>query len=135
MSNIEIAGQKISLPIVTIYLLGFNLSEIETPVLKVNRQYIDLLSHKVIDKKSDFIEKLTHDSFVVQLWRIQGKVYTKLEKLLSIFEQKYFVDDNTVKEYNYIIDDEDIKRMVDNLHYVGTEPKENRKRTRSMANF
>jgi hypothetical protein len=123
----EIEGQKICLPIVTIYLLGFNLSEIETPVLKVNRQYIDLISHQVIDKKSDFIEKLTHDCFVVQLGRIQGKIQTKLDKLLSIFEQNYFVESNTVKEYNYLIDNEDIKRMVNNLHYVGTEPKEKKK--------
>ena len=123
----EIDGQKISLPIVTIYLLGFNLSEIETPVLKVNRQYIDLISHEVINRKSDFIEKLTHDCFVVQLGRIQGKVQTKLDKLLSIFEQNYFVETNTVKEYNYVIDNEDIKRMVDNLHYVGTEPTEKKK--------
>jgi len=123
----EIDGQKISLPIVTIYLLGFNLSEIETPVLKVNRQYIDLISHQVIDRKSDFIEKLSHDCFVVQLGRIQGKVQTKLDKLLSVFEQNYFVETNTVKEYNHLIDNEDIKRMVDSLHYVGTEPKEKKK--------
>jgi len=123
----EIDGQKISLPIVTIYLLGFNLSEIETPVLKVNRQYIDLINHQVIERKSDFIEKLTHNCFVVQLGRIQGKVQTKLDKLLSIFEQNYFVETNTVKEYNYLIDNEDIKRMVDNLHYAGTEPKEKKK--------
>ena len=123
----DVEGQKISLPIVTIYLLGFNLPEIETPVLRVNRQYIDLISHEIINKKSDFIEKLTHDCFVVQLGRIQGKVQTKLDKLLSIFEQNYFVETNTVKEYNYQIDNEDIKRMVDKLHYVGTEPKEKKK--------
>lgn len=123
----DIDGQKISLPIVTIYLLGFNLAEIDTPVLKVNRQYIDLISHKVIDKKSSFIEKLTHDCYVVQLSKIQGKVQTKLEKLLSVFEQNYFVENNTIKEYNYLIDNDDIKRMVDKLHYVGTEPSEKKK--------
>ena len=46
---------------------------------------------------------------------------------MSIFEQNYFVETNTVKEYNYLIDNEDIKRMVDNLHYVGTEPTEKKK--------
>ena len=123
----NVNGRKTSLPIVTIYLLGFSLPEIETPILKVNRQYIDLISHLVITQKSDFIEKLTHDCFVVQLGRIQGKVQTKLEKLLSIFEQNYFLEDNTLKEYHHPIDNEDIKRIVDSLHYVGTEPKEKKK--------
>ena len=123
----EVDGRKTSLPIVTIYLLGFSLPEIETPILKVNRQYIDLISHQIILQKSEFIEKLTHDCFVVQLGRIQGKVQTKLEKLLSIFEQNYFLEDNTLKEYHHPIDNEDIKRIVDSLHYVGTEPKEKKK--------
>ena len=56
--------KKIILPIVSIYLLGFNLPEIQTPVLKVSRQYIDQISHTVINSKSDFIEKLTHLSLI-----------------------------------------------------------------------
>jgi hypothetical protein len=124
----EVGGVKQPLPIVTIYLLGFQLQDIESAVLKVNRHYIDLLTHKVIDKKSEFIERLTHDCFVVQLGRIESRVGTKLEKLLSVFEQHYFIDgDNTIKEYRHKIDDENIGRMVEKLHYVGTEPAERKK--------
>jgi len=124
----EINGQKLSLPIVTIYLLGFKLPEIESAVVKVNREYIDLLTNKVIEKKSDFIEKLTHDCFVVQFGRIEARLETKLEKLLSVFEQHYFVDDNNIiKEYKYPIDDENIERIIQKLHYVGTEPAERKK--------
>ena len=124
----EINGKKQSLPIVTIYLLGFRLPEIESAVVKVNREYTDLLTNQIIHKKSDFIEKLTHDCFVVQFGRIGGRLETKLEKLLSVFEQHYFVDDNNViKEYKHKIDDEDIDRIVQKLHYVGTEPSERKK--------
>lgn len=120
----EIGKQKTALPIVTIYLLGFQLPEIDSAAVKVNRQYLDLLTRTIIEQKSDFIEKLTHDCFVVQMSRIQGKLQTRLEKLLSIFEQNYFVDDKgIIKEYNYLIDDEAIKSMVDILHYAGTDPK------------
>ncbi len=120
----ETGKQKTALPIVTIYLLGFTLPEIESSAVKVNRQYIDLLTQTVIKQKSDFIEKLTHNSFVVQMPRIQVKLQTRLEKLLSIFEQNYFVDDKgIIKEYNYPIDDETIKSMVDILHYTGTDPR------------
>jgi hypothetical protein len=124
----EVEGKKQPLPIVTIYLLGFLLKEIESSVIKVNRHYIDLLTHQVIDKKSDFIERLTHDCFVVQLSRIDSRVGTKLEKLLSVFEQHYFIDgNNTIKEYKHSIDDDNISRMVEKLHYVGTEPTERKK--------
>ncbi len=120
--------QKMALPIVTIYLLGFSLNEITSTAVKVNRQYTDLLTHQIINKKSEFIEKLTHDSYVVQLPRIETKLQTKLEKLLSIFEQNYFIDDKSIiKEYNHTIDDETIRSMVDILHYAGTDPEQKKK--------
>jgi len=120
--------KKTALPIITIYLLGFNLAGIESPAVKVNRCYIDLLTHKVIESKSDFIEKLTHDCYVVQLPRIHVKVQTKLEKLLSVFEQNYFVDDKgIIKEYNHAIDNDVMKTIVDILHYAGTDPKSKKK--------
>ncbi len=120
--------KKIILPIVTIYMLGFQLPEIKTAAIKVSRQYVDLTNHEIIDKKNDFIEQLTHDSFVVQMPRIKGKLQTRLGMLLSIFEQNYFVDDRgIVKRYDHEIDNAVIKSMVDILHYAGTDP-ESRKR-------
>lgn len=115
--------KKIVLPIVSIYLLGFNLPEIQTPILKVARQYIDQISNTIINKKSDFIEKLTHDCHIVQILRIENKLQSKLEKLLSVFEQKGFIDETgTAKEFSYYIDDIDIKEMTDLLHYVILDP-------------
>lgn len=117
--------QMVELPIVTIYLLGFKLPEVEASAIKVNRQYIDLKTQHVLEAKSDFIEKLTHNCFVVQMQRIEDRLQTRLDRLLSVFEQKYFIDDKgTVKEYNHDIKDSDIKRMLDILHHSGTDPKE-----------
>ena len=111
------------LPIVTIYLLGFNLPGVETPAVKVAREYIDLITHKVIVRKTDFIEKLTHDCFVVQLPRIHGKWNSRIEELLSVFEQNYFIDDKgIIKEYKYQGTNENMKRIVNILHYEGTDP-------------
>ncbi len=124
----EIEGKKVTLPIVTIYLLGFKLPEIKASVIKVNRQYIDLLSHEVLTQRSEFIEKLSHDCYVVQLRRIKGRVQTKLEKLLSVFEQAYFVDEyGIVKEYLLETEDADLKHILEKLHYAGTEPTERKK--------
>ncbi len=121
-------NEKVILPITTIYILGFKLPEIETPCIKVERNYKDLVNNKIIDKKSDFVEKLTHDSFIVQVDRITNSYSTKLEKLLSIFEQQHFIDDKKItKEFTHELDTEDIKLTTDILHFAGTNPEERRK--------
>jgi len=110
------------LPIVTIYLLGFTLPEIETPVLKVANQYIDQISGNIIKSRSEFVEKLTHECHVVQIPRIQPNIGTKLKELISIFEQNNFVEGKkAVKEYNYPINSEEMKETTKHLHYLVTD--------------
>jgi len=71
------------------------------------------------------IEKLTHDSYVVQIPRIQPRLQSRLEMLLTIFEQNNFVDDREItKNYTYQVDDEYIKYIVEILHHSGTDPDE-----------
>ena len=121
-------NEKMILPITTIYILGFKLPEIETPCVKVERNYKDLVNNKIIDKKSDFIEKLTHDCSIVQVDRITNSYSTKLEKLLSLFEQQHFIDDKKItKEFTHELDTEDIKLTADILHFSGTNPEERKK--------
>ncbi|MGI8637487.1 MAG: hypothetical protein ACR2KZ_18985 [Segetibacter sp.] len=116
---------KVILPITTIYVLGFKLPEIDSPCLKVERNYKDLVNSKIINTKSDFVEKLTHDSFIVQVERITDKYQTRLDKLLSVFEQTNFVDNNTItKQFNHEPDLEEVKIITDILHYTGTDPEE-----------
>ena len=121
-------NKKTILPITTIYILGFKLAEIETACIKVERNYKDLVNSKIINKKSDFVEKLTHDSFIVQVDRITNNYSTKLDKLLSLFEQQHFVDENRItKEFIHDVDNEDIKLTTAILHYSGTNPVERKK--------
>ncbi len=120
--------EKIILPITTIYILGFKLPEILSPCLKVERNYKDLINKTIIETKSDFVEKLTHDSFIVQVERITDRYQTKLDKLLSLFEQKNFTDDKGItKEFNHEVDIEEIRLTTDILHYSGTNPIERKK--------
>jgi septal ring factor EnvC (AmiA/AmiB activator) len=117
----EFGKIRTSLPIVTIYLLGFELSEIDAAAVRVARQYTDLQTHEPIKQKSDFIENLSHDCYVVQLTKIQSRVRTSLEEMLSVFEQNNFVDGSrAIKQYNHPITNEFVKSMVDLLHYEGT---------------
>jgi hypothetical protein len=69
----EIKGEKTILPKTTIYILGFKIPEIASDCLKVERNYKDLVNNTNIKTKSDFIEKLTHDSYIVQVERITNK--------------------------------------------------------------
>ena len=119
----KLNNEKIILPITTIYILGFTLPEIDSACFKVERNYKDLISKNIITQKSDFVEKLTHDSFVVQVERITNRYHTRLDKLLSVFEQNNFADDKKItKQFSHPTDTEDLKILTDILHYSGTDP-------------
>ena len=128
-----INDKKVILPITTIYILGFPLPEIQGACIKVERNYRDLISKKIIDTKSDFVEKLTHDraanrSYIVQVGRITNRYQTRLDKLLSVFEQTNFLDDTKItKEFKHDTDIEEVKIITDILHYSGTDPVEKKK--------
>ena len=116
--------EKVVLPITTIYILGFKLREIETACIHVERQYRDMINESILTKRSDFIERLTHDSYVVQVRRITKRYQSRLDKLLSVFEQDNFVDETEItKEYKHDPDDEDVRVMTEILHHSGTDPK------------
>jgi hypothetical protein len=118
-------GKTTILPITTIYILGFTLPGIETACVKVDRQYNDLINKTVIKRKNYFIESLTHDCYIVQTNRITDRYQTRLDKLLSIFEQTHFTDDKRiVKQYEHEPDEEEVKLMTDILHHSGTDPEE-----------
>ena len=123
-----INDEIVVLPITTIYILGFKLPEISTPCIKVERKYKDLINKVILETKNEFVEKLTHDSYVVQVERITDRYSTKLDKLLSVFEQTNFVDDKKIiKEFNHTTDLEEVKIMTDILHHSGTDTEEKKK--------
>jgi len=75
----------------------------------------------------ELIEALTHDGYFVQIPLIKGKPGSILEEMLSVFEQKLFVDDkNITKEYDYSVANEIIREMLDTLRYVASDPKQRR---------
>lgn len=115
--------EKVTLPITTIYILGFKLPNIETACVKVERQYRDMINHSILEQRNEFIEKLTHDSYVVQVRRITDRYQSRLDKLLSVFEQNHFIGDTeTIKEYKHVTDEKDINLMTKILHHSGTDP-------------
>ncbi|MDR2810867.1 MAG: hypothetical protein LBB84_10000 [Tannerellaceae bacterium] len=124
-------NRKMTLPIITIYILGSKLAEIKCSCLKVGRTYTDMLTNEPVAGRDDFVEQLTHDSYIIQVGRIADNRYsTALEKLISVFEQTCFVDNDSevVKEYRYhpSPEDEEMLLITQTLHEMGVDPEERR---------
>ena len=74
-------------PIYTIYFLGHELAHSQSsPIINVNREYIDNYSKQKLAHKEEFIECLTHNSIVIQIPLFKKFRRNRIEKLLSIFE-------------------------------------------------
>ena len=84
-----------AIPMITVYLLGHKVGEIEEPVLYVRRQSYDY-DDNVVTKglPHPFIDSLTHDSIIVQIPRLHGQINNRLEKVLSIFDQSHLDGQN-----------------------------------------
>ena len=95
---------KKAMPILSIYFLGHKLEHIEVPFIKVNRQYYDGTTGEKITEKEEFIESLTHDSFIIQIPHLRRKYQTEVEQLLSVFDQRNRTSDShilNVKEEDF----------------------------------
>lgn len=75
-------------PMVAVYLLGHKVGNIEEAVVYVNHDVYDYNGEVVKDGKEEpFVESLTHNSIIVQIPRLKGRVNNRLEKVLSVFDQ------------------------------------------------
>jgi len=80
-------GQKRALPIISIYFLGYSISDIPGPVLDIRRICTDRATNEIYPINNEFIESLTHDCYIIQINRLKEKRRTELEIMLSVFDQ------------------------------------------------
>jgi len=94
LQRVRIKGKmrRVGIPVISIYFLGHKLDHTTASVIKVSRQYTDLITNEPIPKKETFIESLTLDSYVIQVPYLTGNRRNDLEILLSIFDQSAYVD-------------------------------------------
>ena len=77
-----------AIPMITVYLLGHRVGEIEEPVLYVSHHSYDYDGNVVtVGMPDPFVESLVHDSIIVQIPLLRGQVNNRLEKVLSVFDQ------------------------------------------------
>jgi hypothetical protein len=114
--------KKIALPIISIYFLGHKLEHASAPVIKVCRKYIDLSSGDEIPEKEEFIESLTHDSFIIQIPYLKDRRRNELEKLLSVFDQSNISEDHHILNITEVDYDEEYRELIRRLQRAIAEP-------------
>ena len=85
---VEESEDKHALPMVAVYLLGHRVGDFTAPVIYVSHKTYDYDGREIVGAcPNAFVESLTHDSIIVQIPLLRGRVTNRLEKLLSVFRQ------------------------------------------------
>ena len=79
-----------------IYFLNYEIGLSDSPVIKVDYKASDLTTGDVLDRKNEFIESLTHKTWIVQVRQLKARRRSELENLLSIFDQDNISNDKHI---------------------------------------
>ena len=81
-------AEQHALPMVAVYILGHRVGDIEEPVFYVTHKPYDYYGNVVENGMTDpFVSSLTHDSIIVQIPLLHGRINPKLEQVLFCFDQ------------------------------------------------
>ena len=114
------SSDRHALPMVAVYLLGHTVGEIEEPVVYVRHEVFNYDNEPVTRGIPDrFVDSLNHDSIIVQIPRLHGKINNRLDKILSIFDQKRVSKESqhylSVDEKSYDSADADMQPILHRL--------------------
>ena len=116
---------KYAVPMVAIYLLGHCVGHVNEPIVYVNHHAYDYDGNEVTEGMPDpFVESLQHDSIIVQIPLLHGKVNNRLEKVLSVFDQTHVADDKKVIRVDdqQFEGDNDMEYIVRRLQSAAADP-------------
>ena len=116
--NIDAGGY--GLPMIAVYILGHKVGDIEEPVLYVKHDAKDYDGNIVTRGLPDpFVSSLTHDSIIVQVPRLHGRINNRLDEVLSVFDQTHANETNQhtllLDERRYDEDDRDMQLILRRL--------------------
>lgn len=104
-----------AIPMITVYLLGHRVGDIEEPVLYVNHKSYNYDGIEVTKGiPAPFVDSLV-DSIIVQIPLLRGTINNRLDKVLSVFDQSH------KDEYNHQIlnfDEDAFKDDAEMLHIL-----------------
>ena len=93
---------EVAYPIISIYIMGYNLPDIPVMAAKVDRKIIDLSKQEDLQTKGDFIARLPIPVNILQVRRLPKERRTRLEQFMTLFNQAW------VKDERYILDLEEV---------------------------
>ena len=119
-------GGKYALPTVAVYLLGHRVGDINKAIVYARHKVYDYDGNEVALAQPDpFVESLQHDSIIVQIPLLRGKVNNRLEKVLSVFDQSqiHTEDPKVLRiDNNSFADDDDMAYIVHRLQSAASDP-------------
>lgn len=123
----DLAPSRYAIPMVAVYLLGHLVGNITEPVLYVKHKAYNYEGHEVTEGMPDpFVESLTHDSIIVQIPRLHGRINNRLDRVLSVFDQTQKEKGNprmiSLDERLYA-DDSDMRHIIHRLTSASTDEK------------
>ncbi len=141
-----------ALPLVAVYILGFDLSEFDCRIVRVDNRFYDVVGEKILNVKSNFVEKLNHTSYIL-IAKNKNVTFknTLVEQLLELFIQKMQGEESNfiieISEQNFneklipVIErlkratlDEDLLRKVElEQDYIDTEISKNQQLKEAIA--
>lgn len=115
------------IPMITVYLLGHRVGDIEEPVLYVQHKAFDYYGKEITKGVPDpFVDSLVHDSIIVQIPLLRGQTNNRLEEVLSVFDQTH-KDKRNRQVLNIDEDmyngDEDMNRIIHRLLSAASDAK------------
>ncbi len=116
---------KFAIPMVAIYLLGHCVGEVTEPIVYVNHKVYDYDGKLVEDGIPDpFMESLQHDSIIVQIPLLHGRVNNRLEQVLSVFDQENVADNKKVIKVDerQFEGDNEMEYLVRRLQSAAADP-------------
>jgi hypothetical protein len=114
--------RKVAFPIISIYFLGHKLDHTQASIIKVSRTYIDLSTGEEIKDKEEFIESLSHDSYVIQIPQLKNNRRSELENLLSVFDQNNISDNMHILNIREADFDKAYRPLIRRLQRAVAEP-------------
>ena len=123
---VESDKARYALPMIAVYLLGHRVGEIEEPVLYVNHKSYDYDGNEVTKGIPDpFVESLTHNSIIVQIPLLRGRVNNRLETVLSVFDQSNISDKSRqiiAVEEDRFVGDVEMEYLLHRLLSAASDP-------------
>ena len=115
----KVGERQYALPMVAVYLLGHRVGKLDSPVVYVSHDARNYDGEEVTNgMKEPFVRSLIHDSIIVQLPLLHGKIRNHLEKVLSVFDQSHRSQKNSqlinLDETAYE-GDEEMMRIISSL--------------------